>query len=177
MTDIFRRDQILFNPQDESDGDDDLGPEGEEVLSLNLPRRQPVADDDQEEFYEEDEEMPAASSAKSKKDKAKDKKNALATKGRFGKPVVWSDEEDGASGSGSGSGSGSSDEEEGWGRSYYSRPSTRREKQDLRGEYDEKKEEEREMELKEVKRMQRKSREKLQGDDWGMVDLEETEVE
>lgn len=66
---------------------------------------------------------------------------------------------------------------QGWGRSYYSRPSTRREKEELRGEYDEKKEEDRELELKEVKRMQRKSREKLAGDDWGLVELEDVAEE
>lgn len=125
-------------------------------------------------YDDEDEEMPAP--AKAKKDKKKEKKDALATKGRFGKPVVSSDEEEDVD-EGSGSGSGSSDDEEGWGRSYYSRPSTRREKEDLRGEYDENKEEEREMELTEVKRLQRKSREKLEGDDWGLVDLEEVDAE
>jgi U3 small nucleolar RNA-associated protein 3 len=129
--DIFQRDQIMFNPQDESDGDDDFTQDGEEVLSLNLKknRDEDIEEDyeDVEEEEEEDEEMPTLS----KKEKAKAKaKNDLLTKGRFGKPIVSSDEEDEASGSGSGSGS--SDEEEGWGRSYYSRPSSRKEKEDLR---------------------------------------------
>jgi U3 small nucleolar RNA-associated protein 3 len=174
--DIFRRDQIMFNPQDESDGDDDLGPEGEEVLSLNLPRRRDQQDEDfEEEDYEEEEDDEEEVPTKSKKEKAKEKaKNDLLTKGRFGKPIVSSDEED--EGSSSGSGSGSEDDEEGWGRSYYSRPSSRKEKEDLRGEYDEKKEEEREMEIKEVKRLQRKAREGLADDDWGLADdAEESE--
>jgi U3 small nucleolar RNA-associated protein 3 len=176
IVDIFQRDQIMFNPQDESDGDDDFTQDGEEVLSLNLRknRDEDVEEDyeDVEEEEEEDEEMPTLS----KKEKAKAKaKNDLLTKGRFGKPIVSSDEEDEASGSGSGSGS-SDEEEEGWGRSYYSRPSSRKEKEDLRGEYDEKKEEEREMEIKEVKRLQRKAREGLADDDWGLVDdVEEPE--
>lgn len=166
----------MFNPQDESDGDDDFAQDGEEVLSLNLKknRDEDIEEDyeDVEEEEEEDEEMPTLS----KKEKAKAKaKNDLLTKGRFGKPIVSSDEEDEASGSGSGSGS-SDEEEEGWGRSYYSRPSSRKEKEDLRGEYDEKKEEEREMEIKEVKRLQRKAREGLADDDWGLVDdVEEPE--
>jgi hypothetical protein len=171
MVDMFQRDQIMFNPQDESDGDDDFGQDGEEVLSLNLRRNrdQDVEEDFEdveEEDEEEDEEMPTLS----KKEKAKAKaKNDLLTKGRFGKPIVSSDEED--EGSASGSGSGSSDEdEEGWGRSYYSRPSSRKEKEDLKGEYNEEKEEEREMEIKEVKRLQRKAREGLADDDWGLVD-------
>lgn len=163
----------MFNPQDESDGEDDFGQDGEEVLSLKLRKgRDDIeedyedVEDDEEEEEEEDEEMPTLS----KKEKAKAKaKNDLLTKGRFGKPIVSSDEEDEASGSGSGSGS-SDEDEEGWGRSYYSRPSSRKEKEDLRGEYDEKKEEEREMEIKEVKRLQRKAREGLADDDWGLVD-------
>jgi U3 small nucleolar RNA-associated protein 3 len=163
----------MFNPQDESDGDEDLGPDGEEVLSLNLPKRNKHAEEEEEEDYEEEEEMPATT--KPKKDK---KKSDLLTKGRFGKPIVSSDEEeDDESGSGSGSGS-EVEDEEGWGRSYYSRPSSRKEKEDLRGEYDEKKEEEREMEIKEVKRLQRKAREGLAGDDWGLVeDTDELLVE
>lgn len=163
----------MFNPQDESDGDDDLGQDGEEVLSLNLPKRNRGADiEDEEEFEEEEEEeeMPKVPSKKEKKN-AKAKSDLL-TKGRFGKPIVSSDEEEEEDGSGSGSGSGSSgdEDEEGWGRSYYSRPSSRKEKEDLRGEYDEKKEEDREMEIKEVKRLQRKAREGLAGDDWGLVE-------
>lgn len=160
----------MFNPQDESDNEDDFDQDGEEVLSLNLPRRKEddFEDDfeDEEEVEEEDDEMPT----KSKKEKAKDKaKRDLLTKGRFGKPIEDSDDEESASGSGSGSGS-SDEDVEGWGRSYYSRPSSRKEKEDLRGEYDEKKEEEREMEIKEVKRLQRKAREGLADDDWGLVD-------
>jgi U3 small nucleolar RNA-associated protein 3 len=160
----------MFNPQDESDGDDDFEQDGEEVLSLNLPRRKDVDFEDfeeEEEEEDEEEEMPTMS----KKEKAKGKaKRDLLTKGRFGKPIEDSDDqEDSASGSGSGSGS-SDEDEEGWGRSYYSRPSSRKEKEDLRGEYDEKKEEEREMEIKEVKRLQRKAREGLAEDDWGLVD-------
>ena len=174
--DIFRRDQILFNPQDESDGDDDMGPEGEEVLSLNLPRRKDTEEEEEEDQgeYVDEEEMPAVAP----KSKAQKKKEDLKTKGRFGKAVESSDDEDLASGSGSGSGSGSEDEdEEGWGRSYYSRPSSRKEKEELRGEYDESKEEARELELQEVKRLQRKSREKLAGDDWGLVELEDVAEE
>lgn len=181
-TDIFRRDQILFNPQDESDDDENMnmGPDGEEVLSLNLPRRrdQTRDDDDNDEAFddeefdddddeeEEEEEMPAVT-------KASKKKAELATKGRFGKPVVSSDEEGEDEEDASGSGSDEDEDEEGWGRSYYSRPSTRKEKEELRGEYDEKKEEDRELELKEVKRLQRKSREKLANEDWGLVDLDQ----
>jgi hypothetical protein len=172
----------MFNPQDESDEDEDLGQDGEEVLSLNLPKRSRAnLDLDEEEGDDEEmeeDEIPSKEMSKKEKKNAKSKSDLL-TKGRFGKPIVSSDEEDDQdSQSGSGSGSGSEDDEEGWGRSYYSRPSSRKEKEDLRGEYDGKKEEEREMEIKEVKRLQRKAREGLAGDDWGLVeDTDELLVE
>ncbi|KAK4688376.1 U3 small nucleolar RNA-associated protein 3, partial [Tremellales sp. Uapishka_1] len=165
---MFKRDQIKFNPQADSDDDDLIGEEGDEVLSLNLPS-QHSDDEDEEDYDEEDEEVVLP---KEKKKKAKEDKSA---KGRFGKPIVDSDEEE-ASSSGSGSGSGSEEEEEGWGRQYYSKPSNARAKE-KEGVFDEKREEEREMEETEIKRLQRKSREAMSGaEDWGLEEVELNEI-
>lgn len=164
----------MFNPQDESD--DDLGPDGEEVLSLEKAKpsgkkarqreMQAAFDAENDEDEDHEEMVPKKRKEKSKPDMSK--------KGRFGKPVVSSDEEDeGGQGSSGSSGSGSDTDEERWGRQYYSRPSTRKEKEELRGEVDvEKREEEREMEVREVRRLQRKAREGMGGDDWGFADGE-----
>jgi len=145
---MFRRDQIMFNPQDESDEDINAD-QGEEVLGLNLPSN----DDDVEEVeddYSEDEVAPMKRKSKAKAD--------LSGKGRFGKPIPASDEEE--------STESDDEDEEGWGRQYYSRPSNRREKET--GEFDATREEEREMEEKEVKRLQRKARESMGAEDWGL---------
>ncbi|TXT15972.1 hypothetical protein VHUM_00475 [Vanrija humicola] len=160
---MFKRDQISFNPQNDSDDDDVNGEMGDEVLGLDVPSRRRDEEED-EEFEEDDEDeapLPKQRKAKAKAD--------LSTKGRYGKEEVDSDEEseDGSDASGSGS---EIDDEEGWGRQYYSRPSTRREKET--DDYDEKREEERELEEKEVRRLQRRAREAMGGDDWGLDDIE-----
>jgi U3 small nucleolar RNA-associated protein 3 len=159
---MFKRDQIMFNPQDEA-SDEDIIDDGEEVMSI-AKRQRPSPQEDELEA-EEDEEMEDVA-PKKRKEKTK---TDVSGKGRFGKPVVDSDEEEEDEETGS-SGS-SSEEEEGWGRQYYSVPSTRREKE-KEGEYDEKREEERELEEREVKRLQRKAREALKGEDYGLDDEE-----
>jgi U3 small nucleolar RNA-associated protein 3 len=121
------------------------------------------AGDDDEEAEEFEEEEEAWGAPKERKVKAK---ADLSTKGRFGKEEVSSDEYS----SDEGSGSGSDEDEEGWGRQYYSRPSTRRERE-KEDEYDEKREEERDMEEREVRRLQRRARESLAEDDWGLDDV------
>lgn len=160
---MFKRDQIHFNPQHDSDDDINAG-QGEEVLGLGLDRDDD--DDAEDEGEDEDEGEWDAPAKKGRKEKVKPD---LSTKGRFGKEEVssdeYSDEDDDESGSGS------EEEEEGWGRQYYSRPSTRRAKE-KEDEYDEKREEEREMEEKEVRRLQRRAREALGEDDWGLDDVE-----
>ena len=156
---MFKRDQIMFNPQDESD-DDINADQGEEVLGLNLPSQ---AGDD---GTQDDEEQLSEEEIKSKKRKARSKPD-LSTKGRFGKPIPNSDDEVFTSGS--------SEDERGWGRQYYSRPSNRREKE--KDEYDETREEDRELEEKEVKRLQRKAREHMSGAEiWGFDDRELLEI-
>jgi hypothetical protein len=135
----------------------------EEVFGLDLPKQRNHEDD-----YEEEEEEQAAPIKKSRKTKAKD----VTLRGRFAK--TSSDEES--------DGEGDTDPEsdpdaEGWGRSYYSRPSTRREREDgqLTGEDAERREEERELELNEVKRLQKKLRQSMRGDDdWGLDELAST---
>ncbi|OCF37300.1 U3 small nucleolar RNA-associated protein 3 [Kwoniella heveanensis BCC8398] len=161
---MFKRDQISFNPQDDSD-DDINGDEGEEVLSLKKPKRssKSAEQDEEGDYYEEEEdEVP-----KKKERKAKGKAD-LSGKGRFGKPIVSSDEEQDDEDA-SGSGSESDSEDENWGRQYYSRPSNRREKEEGKVD-DEKREEEREMEEREVKRLQRKAREVLHAEDFGLIE-------
>lgn len=160
---MFKRDQISFNPQDDEEDDDVNAGQGEEVLGLDVPRFND--EDEEEDDFEDDEEV--APKVKQRKLKAKPDNS---TKGRFGKEDVSSDdydddeEEDEEE-------SGSEEEEEGWGRQYYSRPSTRRAKE-KEDEYDEKREEERDMEEKEVRRLQRRAREALAEDDWGLDDVE-----
>ncbi|ADV25693.1 U3 small nucleolar RNA-associated protein 3 [Cryptococcus gattii Ru294] len=159
---MFKRDQIIFNPQDESDDEDINADVGEEVLSLESARRQAR----QDEYEEEEEEDYSEEEAPIKKRKEKSKDD-LSTKGRYGKPIASSDEEDEEE-------SGSSEsEDENWGRQYYARPSNRREKEKEGAYLDEKKEEEREMEEREVKRLQKKQRETLGGEDFGFDDLDE----
>lgn len=156
---MFKRDQIMFNPQDDSDDDDDVnGGQGEAVMGLDLPEREDAEDDEDEDDWEE-----AAPKARKEKVKAD-----LSTKGRFGKD----DDSDDFEEDDNDSAAGTDDDEEGWGRQYYSRPSARREKErdDV---YDEKREEERELEEKEVQRLQRKAREAIGGaEDWGLDDVE-----
>lgn len=159
---MFKRDQIIFNPQDESDDEDINADVGEEVFSLESARRQAR----QDEYEEEEEEDYSEEEAPIKKRKEKSK-DGLSTKGRYGKPIVSSDEEEEEE-------SGSSEsEDENWGRQYYARPSNRREKEKEGAYLDEKKEEEREMEEREVKRLQKKQRETLGGEDFGFDDLDE----
>ncbi|AFR98605.1 U3 small nucleolar RNA-associated protein 3 [Cryptococcus neoformans C23] len=159
---MFKRDKISFNPQDESDDEDINADIGEEVLSLESARRRAR----QDEYEEEEEGDYSEEEAPIKKRKGKSKDD-LSTKGRYGKPIVSSDEEEEEE-------SGSSEsEDENWGRQYYARPSNRREKEKESAYVDEKKEEEREMEEREVKRLQKKQREALGGEDFGFDDLDE----
>lgn len=157
---MFKRDQIMFNPRDEEEDEDVTGDMGEEVFGLEKPKRRMAIDDDEEQYdedeaYDEDEEEDEALTKRGRKEKVKPDHS---TKGRFGKE---SDSED--------EGSGSETEEEGWGRQYHSRPSTRREKEG--DEYDSEREQERELEEKEVRRLQRKAREAVSAEDWGLDDL------
>jgi U3 small nucleolar RNA-associated protein 3 len=148
---MFKRERIMFNPQDESDEDINAD-QGEDVLGLNLPGNDSYVEEDEDDDYSEEE-------VALKKRKSKMKPD-LTAKGRFGRPVPTSDDEASSSGS-------EDEDEERWGRSYYSRPSNRREKET--GEFDETREEEREMEEKEVRRLQRKARENMGGaEDWGL---------
>ncbi|GMK53783.1 hypothetical protein CspeluHIS016_0103690 [Cutaneotrichosporon spelunceum] len=161
---MFKRDQIVFDPRDE-ESDEDIGADGDEVLDLNVHKfgRDQDAEEDEDEV--EDEEEWAEPRQLKRLSKAKPD---LSTKGRYGKEEEDSDDysEDDEEESGSES------EEEGWGRQYYSRPSTRREKED-EGAYDEKREEERELEEKEVRKLQKRAREALSGaEDWGLDDVE-----
>lgn len=159
---MFKRDQIMFNPQDESDEEDINANEGEEVLGLGPKAQSKKArraeyeqeQEEDEEDYQEEMPLPKQRKEKVKADRSKD--------GRFGKAIESSDEDEGEDASDS------EDDDEGWGRSYYSRPSNRRAKEDDDA-FDEKREEEREMEEREVKRLQRKARESLGGaEDWGL---------
>ena len=165
---MYKRDQIMFNPQDESD-QEDLSDHDEEVLAIpsasSSRARLQAADESDEDEDDAVEEAPRR--------KRKDKKKVdVSGKGRFGKT---SDDEDELEESGSGDSE--DDDEEGWGRSYYSRPSTRKEKE-KEGEYDEKKEEEKEMEAREARRLARKAREGIATADFGLDDgLLETEVQ
>ncbi|WWC62867.1 uncharacterized protein I303_105465 [Kwoniella dejecticola CBS 10117] len=157
---MFKRDQISFNPQNESD-DDINADEGEEVLSLKVPKKTRKEEVHEDEYEEEQTVAP-------KKQRKVKGKADLSGKGRFGKPIESSDDDD-EDEDGSGSGSGSDSEDENWGRQYYSKPSNRREKEDGKID-DEKREEEREMEEREVRRLQKKARENLQSEDFGFVD-------
>jgi U3 small nucleolar RNA-associated protein 3 len=171
---MFKRDQIMFNPQDESD--DALSDDGEEVLSLNKPlsRRKSAAaaaeKDLEEDYSDEDDDEGEYDQVVSRKMRKEKLKPDLSTRGRFGK-AADSDEEDLdldlSDEDIQGEDEDEEDEEEGWGRQYYSRPSTRREKE-VEGEYDEKREEERELEEKEVRRLQKKAAEGMTADDWGV---------
>ncbi|CAK9780478.1 hypothetical protein CC85DRAFT_256804 [Cutaneotrichosporon oleaginosum] len=160
---MFKRDQIKFDTRDD-ESDDDIGANGEEVLGLNVHKFRRDEDADEEADEEDEEEWPEPKQLK----RLSKAKPDLSTKGRFGKEEEdsddYSEEEE--------SSSGSESEEEGWGRQYYSRPSTRREKED-EGTYDEKREEERELEEKEVRKLQKRAREALSGaEDWGLDDVE-----
>ncbi|EIW67504.1 hypothetical protein TREMEDRAFT_69614 [Tremella mesenterica DSM 1558] len=169
---MFKRDRIMFDHQSDSSSNDE-----EEVLALpdnpRLDHRQ-IHEDDEVEDEEEEE----VEDERREKKKRKDKKRIdVSTKGRYGKVQV-SDESDGQDEVTNGEPSRDTDDsdqsesEEGWGRSYYSRPSTRKEKES-QGVLDEKREEERELEEKEVKRLQRKARESLGEEDWGLDDLDD----
>lgn len=155
---MFKRDQIMFNPQDESDEDMDVG---DEVMAI---RGRPSGMDEDEVDYDDDEAEGEVDGPTPKGRKEKPKKDVA--KGRFGKAIPDSDDsESGSSGS-------ESEEEEGWGRQYYAMPSARREKQ-KEDEYDERREEDRELEEREVRRLQRKARENLDADDFGLEDDED----
>lgn len=166
---MFKRDQIMFDPRADESDDDINGDGGDEVLGLNVHKFKRDDEDDEGdgEEYEDDEEEYAEPKQLKRLSKAKPD---LSTKGRFGKEEEDSDEY--SDDDESGSGSDSEEEEEGWGRQYYSRPSTRREKEN-EDEYNEKREEERELEEKEVRKLQKKARETLSGaEDWGLDDVE-----
>ncbi|RXK35804.1 hypothetical protein M231_06943 [Tremella mesenterica] len=168
---MFKRDRIMFDHQSDSSSNDE-----EEVLALpdnpRLDHRQIHGDDEVEDEEDEEEHGDERMGKKKRKDK---KRVDVSTKGRYGKVQV-SDESDGQDEVPNGDPSRDTDDsdqsesEEGWGRSYYSRPSTRKEKES-QGVLDEKREEERELEEKEVKRLQRKARESLGEEDWGLDDL------
>lgn len=161
--DMFKRDQMMFNPRDE-ESDDDIGADGDEVLGLNVHKFRRDEDAEEEDYGEEDEEEWSQPKQLKRLSKAKPD---LSTKGRFGK-----EEEDSDDFSEDEEESGSESEDEGWGRQYYSRPSMRREKED-EDAYDEEREEARELEEKEVRKLQRRAREALSGaEDWGLDDVE-----
>ena len=154
---MFKRDQITFDRQDDSD-DDVNANQGEEVLGLNLPSQEGDSGNENGEEKHPEQEF------KSKKRKTKIKPD-ISTKGRFGKPIPNSDDEVSV-------GSSLEDEDErDWGRQYYSRPSNRREKE--KDEYDETREEDRELEEKEVRRLQKKARQSMSGAEvWGFTDTD-----
>lgn len=154
---MFKRDQIMFNPRDDDDDEDINGDLGEEVFGLEEPKRRMTAEDDDEEMEEDEDDYDSEDDAPTGKQRKEKAKVDYSSKGRFGKE---SDSEDAGS---------DSEEEEGWGRQYYSRPSTRREKEG--DEYDSEREEERELEEKEVRRLQRKGREAVAAEDWGLDDV------
>ena len=148
---MFTRDQILFNDAYQAEQDDDVnGYEGEGVLDISEEEDEGFSDN------EDDDVIP------SRKSTTKSTKQPNLKRGRFAKEDlddVSEDEEALESGSSSGS--------ETWGRQYYSRPSNRRAKEDP---LDATREEERELEENEVKRLQKKARSELQGeDDWGLT--------
>lgn len=148
---------------------------GQEVFGLDLPSEDdrddagPLEDDDLEDAEQ------GGLSAREKRQLAKgDKKQKLAelrkVKGRYGKTSDDEQDDD------DGSAATSEDDDENWGRSYYSRPSTRRARDDA-GDVDaeeaERKEEERELEEQEAKRIQRRTREHVgsRAEDWGLDDV------
>jgi U3 small nucleolar RNA-associated protein 3 len=145
----------------EQDDDDILAERGQEVFSLNLPKRD--AEQDYDEAYDDDEVDDVAPVKKGRKAKVKPD---VSNKGRYGKSDSEDDEDDEAASS-------DDPDAESWGRSYYSRPSTRRGREMEEENSDEEKEEERMLEEKEVKRLQRKMRSVIEGDeDWGFDELE-----
>jgi hypothetical protein len=163
---MFKRDQIMFDRGAEESDDDVNGAVGDEVLGLNEHQFRNLDEEEPETEFDEEEDGWAEPKQLKRLSKAKPD---LSTKGRFGKGDESSEYSDSEGEEGSGS---ESEEEEGWGRQYYSRPSTRREKE---GEnvYDEKREEERELEEKEVRKLQKRAREALAGaEDWGLDDVE-----
>ena len=152
---MFQRDRILFDDSGNANQEDDINADqGDEVLGLPEYGKGQAYDDkdNDDEAYE-----PAESSSSKRKGKAKAVNSAK--RGRFAKEDVEQDEE--------GSEEGSSSDEGGWGRQYYSKPSNRRAKEDPT-QYEATREEERELEENEVKRLQKKARSSLQGvEDWG----------
>jgi U3 small nucleolar RNA-associated protein 3 len=167
------RDKIMLGddvdePRQANDNDQDedfLSDRGQEVFSLNLPRQEDAEEEyDQDEDDEEEDLIPVKKGRKTKI------KPDVSTKGRYGK----SDSDDSAD---EDAASSDDPDAESWGRSYYSRPSTRRgrdmEDDDGYGTDEDRKEEERMLEEKEVKRLQRKMRSVIEGDaDWGFDELE-----
>ena len=163
---MHQRDKIVLGDDHDEpaqptgqDDDDILADRGQEVFSLNLPTR------DAEEAYDEaydDAEEDLAPVKKGRKTKVKPD---VSNKGRYGKSDSEDEDDEAAS---------SDDPDaESWGRSYYSRPSTRRGREMEEENSDEEKEEERMLEEKEVKRLQRKMRSVIEGDeDWGFDELE-----
>lgn len=171
---MYQRDKVLLGDDEEQgqepQGDDDfLADRGDEVFGLKLPNHdndEEGSDGEDYEDYEEDEDevpVPKGRQPKSKPD--------VSHKGRYGKDES-SDEDNEAASS-------DDPDAESWGRSYYSRPSTRRGR-DLDEGYgvdEEDKEEERMLEEKEAKRLQRKLRSAIQADDdWGLDELDEPTV-
>lgn len=157
------RDKISLDARaGDAGGDEDfLTGQSEGVFDLGLGRRDAGAGGE----YDEDDGEEGTSAAPAKTAKRPKKKLPTLQRGRFAKT---SSDEESASGSGSDS---DADDAEGWGRSYYSRPSTRREREErlVSGEDAERRDEERALELAEVKRLQRRMREAIRGEaDWGL---------
>jgi len=150
-----------------NDDDDLISDRGQEVFSLNLPRQRDAEEEYDQETYDDEDEDDVASKKKGRKTKVK---ADVSHKGRYGK----SDSDDSADEEAASS---DDPDAESWGRSYYSRPSTRRgrdmEDDEGYGSEEDRKEEERMLEEKEVKRLQRKMRIVIDGDaDWGFDELE-----
>ena len=150
-----------------NDDDDLISDRGQEVFSLNLPRQRDAEEEYDQEAQDDEDEDDIAPVKKGRKTKVK---ADVSHKGRYGK----SDSDDSADEEAASS---DDPDAESWGRSYYSRPSTRRgrdmEDDEGCGSEEDRKEEERMLEEKEVKRLQRKMRSVIDGDaDWGFDELE-----
>ncbi|ORX37186.1 Sas10 C-terminal domain-domain-containing protein [Kockovaella imperatae] len=150
---IFKRDQIFLddwrNVEDQDDIDIGTGERVLDIPSFAEPSSSDGESDDK-----------GAESSRSGKKRAKAPISDAQLRGRFAKEAAAEvDVGDEIESSG--------DEEEGWGRQYYSKPSNRRAREDPQA-YEASREEERELEVNEVRRLQKKARLDLRGtEDWG----------
>jgi U3 small nucleolar RNA-associated protein 3 len=162
---MFKRDKIGFGDDDaQSEEEDFITGDGEEVFGL----KQRDESDEDEDFDDEEDDEEEEDVAPVKKARKEKKVEDKSTKGRYGKGDVSSDEDD--------SEVNTEDEydQEGWGRQYYSKPSNARAKEGSAELLDERREEDRELEEKEVRRLQRKAREGIAtAGDWGLDELNE----